>query len=447
MDIRHFRDIYGVDEATNLLSRLDLNDPSKSVVNNNDNITAMLQHFIRSQSETTSQLIQFVGTQVTENRQVDGNDLTPAQQHQLLSEIANKQNLMSRQIEKNLSDQLSVQMGLRPDVDQTLVNEHPGTFGTEAKISDSSLRLITPFSGDDAANCENELTIFLREIYTISQTNNLTEETTINILVRKLSGSAMILIDDYISQQDKTDLKLNRIVGHLERKFLMVSSPYLADSKLHEIKIGNMSYSQLHAQITRLAKLATRLEPKDKREPLIRVKENSAFLNAINAADRSAITAENVRREAEHLTQLNIDQMSNLLTQRSADNIQAQESIFKANENSLPKVPMPGAEKVNLVDPPPPPGPQPFRGRGQNRGRGAYNNRGRGRGNYRFHNYDPNKRVTNEQAGVPDHCCLLCGDPSHKYKDPACKYFGQQLMHSKCRKCKVGAHPTKSCLQ
>ena len=137
MDIRHFRDIYGVDEATNLLSRLDLNDPSKSVVNNNDNITAMLQHFIRSQSETTSQLIQFVGTQVTENRQVDGNDLTPAQQHQLLSEIANKQNLMSRQIEKNLSDQLSVQMGLRPDVDQTLVNEHPGTFGTEAKISDN----------------------------------------------------------------------------------------------------------------------------------------------------------------------------------------------------------------------------------------------------------------------------------------------------------------------
>ena len=97
MDIRHFRDVYGVDEATDLLSRLDLNDPSKSVVNNNDSITAMLQHFIRSQSETTSQLIQFVGTQVTENRQVEGDELTPAQQQKLLFEIANKQNLMSRQ--------------------------------------------------------------------------------------------------------------------------------------------------------------------------------------------------------------------------------------------------------------------------------------------------------------------------------------------------------------
>ena len=148
MDIRHFKDVYGVDEAADLLSRLDLNDPSKSVVSNNDSITAMLEHFIRSQSETTSQLIQFVGNQVTENRQVDGNDLTPAQQQNILSEIANKQNLMCRQLEKNLHNHLNVQLGLKPDADQHLVNEYPGDrFGTEAKISDSSLRLINPFSG------------------------------------------------------------------------------------------------------------------------------------------------------------------------------------------------------------------------------------------------------------------------------------------------------------
>ena len=83
MDIRHFRDVY-VDEAADLLSKLDLNDPNKSVVNNNDSITAMLENFIKSQSETTSQLIQFVGNQVTENRQVDGNELTPAQQQNII---------------------------------------------------------------------------------------------------------------------------------------------------------------------------------------------------------------------------------------------------------------------------------------------------------------------------------------------------------------------------
>ena len=104
----------------------------------------------------------------------------------------------------------------------------------------------------------------------MSQTDNLTEAMTINILVWKLSGTAQILVDDYISQQDKNTLKLKMVVGHFERKFLMVSSPYLADSRLHEIKIGDLSYSQLHAPITRMAKLATRLEPNDNKESLIR---------------------------------------------------------------------------------------------------------------------------------------------------------------------------------
>ena len=142
----------------------------------------------------------------------------------------------------------------------------------------------------------------------------------------------------------------------------MVSSPYIADSLLYKIKIQDLNYSQLHAQITRLAKLATRLELKEKKESLIRIKENSAFLNAISGADRQIITAENVRREQEHLTQLNIDQMATLLTQRSADRISSQEVIFKATENTRPNVTPQGDEKVDLVGPPvpPPPLPKPY---------------------------------------------------------------------------------------
>ena len=169
-------------------------------------------------------------------------------------------------------------------------------------------------------------------------------------------------------------------------------------------------------------------------------------MNAINAADRAIITAENVRRESEHLTQLNIDQMATLLTQRSADRIQAQEVIFKASESSHPNLTLPNAEKVDMVGPPlPPPPPQAARGRGQYRGRGGYS-RGRGRGNWRFPTNGLHKRVSAEQAGVNEHSCLLCGDPSHKFRDQVCKYFGQKLMGSKCRKCHKGAHPTASCL-
>ena len=58
MDIRDFRDVY-VDEATDLLGKLDLNDPGKSVVKTNDSVTAMLENFIKAQSATTSSLIEF----------------------------------------------------------------------------------------------------------------------------------------------------------------------------------------------------------------------------------------------------------------------------------------------------------------------------------------------------------------------------------------------------
>ena len=91
-------------------------------------------------------------------------------------------------MKKNLSDHLNVQLGKKVESDQHLVNEFPGdAFGQEVKISDSSLRLITPFSGNEA-NSETDLNTFLREIYTVSQTNNLTENMTIHILVRKLTG-------------------------------------------------------------------------------------------------------------------------------------------------------------------------------------------------------------------------------------------------------------------
>ena len=86
MDIQDFRDIY-VDEAADLLQKLNLNDPEKSVVKTHDSLTAMLEHFIKTQSATTSSLIDFVGNQRTESKQINGTEFTPNQQKQLLSEL------------------------------------------------------------------------------------------------------------------------------------------------------------------------------------------------------------------------------------------------------------------------------------------------------------------------------------------------------------------------
>ena len=142
---------------------------------------------------------------------------------------------------------------------------------------------------------------------------------------------------------------------------------------------------------------------------------------------------------------MNIDQMSNLLTQRSADKLSASEVIFKATETSRPYVTPQGDEKVDLVTPPAPPQPtQTGRGRGQGF-RGGYRGRGaRGRG--KFAGNGSKRWVTAQQAGVDEHTCLLCGDPSHTFKDKKCKYHGQRLMPSKCKKCYKGAHPTALCL-
>ena len=220
--VKEYQEIYAenVDGVTNLLSKLDLNDPSKSVFEKPESLSLMLEQFIRAQSATTSSLIKFVGGQCTENKNINGEDMTPAQQRNLLIDLANRSNLMSRQLEKNLHTHLNIQLGKEAEIDTHLINELPmgDTFGTEQKISDSSLRLIVPFSGDDTNN-EANLTTFLREIYSVSQTNNLNEQTTINVLIRKLCGSAQILIDNFVSQRDPQNLKLQEVVAHLEKKF------------------------------------------------------------------------------------------------------------------------------------------------------------------------------------------------------------------------------------
>ena len=453
--VKEYEEIYAdnVDGVTNLLSKLDLNDPSKSVIEKQESLSLMLEQFIRAQSATTSSLIKFVGGQCTENKTINGEEMTPVQQRNILVDLANQSNLMSRQLEKNLHTHLNIQLGKETDTDIHLINELPmgDNFGTEQKISDSSLRLIAPFSGDDANN-ETNLTTFLREIYSVAQTNNLNEQTTVNVLIRKLTGSAQILIDNFVSQRDLQNLKLQEVVAHLEKKFIFIYSPLHADARLHEIKIDNLSFSQLEAQIQRLAKLATRLEPAEKREALTKVKENSAFLMAIGSSDRQLITTENARRSTEHLTPLNIDQMATFLSQRAADKMSYQELIFKAADSSSHAATPQQEEKIDIVAPQP-----PTRGRGQSRyrgGRGGYGNRNRGgnrggfNGNGRQFRGSQQRRVfvTAEMAGVPEGACLLCGDHDHKFTDPKCKYKGKKLMPSPCRKCLRGAHPTATCL-
>ena len=126
-------------------------------------------------------------------------------------------------------------------------------------------------------------------------------------MIRKIAGSAKILLDNFVIQKGgPTKLNLKQVVGHLERKFIIQSSPLHADAKLHNLTQDGLTYSQLQAKVQILVKLACRLEKEDKRATLVKVKECSAFLMAISTADRLLINAENFRRANGNISALRI---------------------------------------------------------------------------------------------------------------------------------------------
>ena len=461
MNVQDFKDsdVYrDSSQVTELLQQVDLTNPATMVVSSQSSVSQIMQNYIACQSETNARLIGFVGQQINAPVQINGTERTVVDQQSMLNDIANRQNLISRQLEKSLFNHVQQQQGKDSDSSYQLINEPPmgNTFGTELKVSDSGLRLISPFSGDEE-NCESSLTNFLREVFTLSQTSNLSEAATINVLVRKLAGSAQVLVDDFISSQGgPANVKLHQVVSHIERKFVVLYSPLHADATLHDIKIEEMSYSQLQARIQRLAKLATRLEPEDKRDTLLRVKESTAFLMAVNSTDRQAINSENARRAGENLPPLNLDMMANFLARRTADKMSYNpDKIYKVTD-------APAGGEFNDSSPigyvPEKGG---FRGRSNNRGQPSGRHRPQGQGppnsgqrgqisNNRYQRGNLNggrssKFVTNEMANVAPKACLLCGDNSHGFKDTRCIYAGCSLMPSACRVCHKGAHPTKAC--
>ena len=68
--------------------------------------------------------------------------------------------------------------------------------------------------------------------------------------------------------------------------------------------------------------------------------------------------------------------------------------------------------------------------------------------------YGPERRphITAESLGIEPGLCLFCLNPSHRYYDKSCPYYGRsQLQTSNCENClaqgKKGAHSHRSCLE
>ena len=358
MDIQHFTDnvkYAATYNAADKLSKLSLETPDVINIGTDTSVPALVQTFVNSQSQLTGTLFHIVGQAVSQDVVIDGRNVTPAQQKILLSELASKQNLFSRQLEHSLDQHIKLQQGIDSREDSHLINQPPVNFGPEAKVSDTGMRLLTEFSGDSMHN-ERELTQFFRDIFALAKTGNLTEEATMGVVLRKLQGSANILIQAFIDKQGGlVNIKLPQLVGHLEKKFLPTCTPMAAISQLHTLQQNTLSYSQLQATVQKLAKLACRLESEENKPTLTGVKEVSGFLMALASQDRQFINTENARREGQNLPSLNLDQMTDALIKRQADGLQF-------SEQYVLQVGCPDPEQIGAVQHRTPVVPQNFQG-------------------------------------------------------------------------------------
>ena len=409
MDIRDFKneEIYQAGgQIDQLLKQLNLQDPNRIIIGDQTSVPQLLHDYIAAQTHTNNKLVEYISRNINIIHNINGQDVSINDQQKGLIQIAETQNLLSRQIERTLYQHIKEQQGEEVITPQDLINVPPSGFGSENKVSDSGLRLITVFTGDSSNN-EEDLTIFLREVYALSGTSNLTEMATISVIIRKVAGSAQILLDDFIAKKGgHANVTIAQVVAHLEKKFIVQLSPLHSDAQLHAMQINDLSYSQLQAKISRLARLACRKESVEKQTTLVKVKEISSFFMAILPIDRQAINNENTRRASENLTPLNLDQMVSFLQNRIVDKINLEDNIFVLRNNAKNKGFQKQIKKTTKK---------------------------------------PTKFVTFKMAGVPSNSCLLCGEASHKFTNSNCPYFGEELMTSPCKKCERGAHPTRVC--
>ena len=80
-----------------------------------------------------------------------------------------------------------------------LINTPPTEWGNAEKVSDSSIKMITEFSGDSSDN-EQESSVFLRGIFALAN-HRIYQKNLLLTFFRKLTGSAYILTDQYIHNE------------------------------------------------------------------------------------------------------------------------------------------------------------------------------------------------------------------------------------------------------
>ena len=351
--------------------------------------------------------------------------------------------------------------------------------GTNDQISDSGLKLLTIFKGE-GENAAEHLRSFLREVYNVAVTNKLNEATTVEVLLRKLQGTARQLADNFIATEEKVPA-LREIVLMLEENYMSGCSPEVASAKLNiYTKRPTESYSHMQGEIAELTSFAARGIDPQSRKQWIKQKKVSTFLQAISAEDRDLIYKENQARKMTSVPEMNMEQMArhlityhaqteafvtashlqnrgttesiqkitgdtqNVKVENNADNDDYEEEDEDYEDEEYDKDDK--DKKIEILKE------LLFEMENRNLNRGQQPNGNGGRQSQTFGNNGggtkPRVFVTCNMVNVPEHTCLKCGSPDHKFKETdKCCYGTANLMQEPCHNCGIGGHHKNVCVK
>ena len=325
----------------------------------------------------------------------------------------NQCNVIFRNFESNRLSQLMKSANMATNI--TLIHDLPTVLGDQDEVKENVLKSLADFTAEGTADfIEDNLDIFLERFILTLKTSNLSAQAGQNLLLRKLTGTALTLMKEYMMiQQPKDDTEALKImINFLESRFLISANSTLATAKLRQIVKGHYSFAQLQAKISKLAFYSTLDLPPHKRNTLAQDRGLEQFKIAINEHDRNLLQEEDNQRLKMDLPPLSLIGASMFL-----ESFYTKQDVYSTVKKSEFNV----EEIHNIVEHKPPL---------------AVNNI----------EVNKNRPVTSESLGLPKNSCFLCGKNNHSFKK-CFLYPNEKPFATLCKKCNKGAHSFRVCKQ
>ena len=245
-----------------------------------------------------------------------GQELGDEIQNQFDRHVTLTRKLQKSAIQTSLKDQ-----GLLPETAniQLICSLYTEAADAVATVPETAIKNLHAFTGEGPTTeidlkCEQ----FVDTALDIAVSNKLTHVGCKNLILRKLSGYANLVLQTYLDNQamTTTQLTLTQLLGFLEKTFRAQSTPEIALHRLQNLpEIRNRNYLQPCGVIARLAKLSCRNEPdEDTRKLLFHTRSREYLLKSLQQEDRGLIQKEDQRRRAENKEPLPFIAISEYLT-------------------------------------------------------------------------------------------------------------------------------------